>query len=329
MPTKKIALGVDIGGTKVAAGLVDDEGQIVFKTRVPMLTTGTADQGMEGVHSAIRQALAAADGHKLSGIGVASPGPLELPAGVVVHTPNLPCWNNFPLGDEVRRAYQMPTMVDNDANAAGLAEALWGAGKDYSSVFYVTLGTGIGTAIVLDGQLYCGRTGNAAESGHMTIDLRGPCYCGCGKRGCLEGLASGTAIARRARERALNEGPGSKLLQLVQGDSKKITARTVAQAWRAGDKPATEILTETADYLAVWLGNIVDLLEPDVFVIGGGLGPLMSEWFEHIRKLLPSCSINSHCQEIPLLQTKYGSDSGIAGAAALCFRNARPATVSG
>jgi glucokinase len=327
MPTKKFAVGVDIGGTKVAAGLVDDDGQIVFKTRVPMLVTGTAADAMDRVHSAIRQALAAANEHKLAGIGVASPGPLELPAGIVVHTPNLPCWRNFPLGDEVRRAYQLPTMVDNDANAAGLAEALWGAGRGHRSVFYITLGTGIGTAIVLDGNLYYGRTGNAAESGHMTIDLRAPVFCGCGKHGCVEGLASGTAIARRAREEAFAQGSGSMLLKLADGDARTVTAKLVADAWRAGDKLATRVLIETADYLTVWLGNIVDLLEPDVFIFGGGLGPLMSEWFPHIRQRLPSCSINSRCQEIPLVCAEYGEDAGIAGAAALCFRSACYATV--
>lgn len=315
---RSIALGVDIGGTKVAAGLVNGDGSILFSTRAPMNTAGTAVEAMESVHSVIRAALQAAPG-ALAGIGVASPGPLELPAGIVERTPNLPCWVNFPLGDQVRQAYGLPTRVDNDANAAGLAEALWGAGVGYKSVFYATIGTGIGTAIVLDKRLYYGRTGNAAEGGHMTVNFEAPVNCGCGKRGCLEGFASGPAIARRARELAAAEGAQSPMLLLAGGDPKAITARTVEQAWRSGDDTATTVLATTANLLAVWLGNIIDLLEPDVIVVGGGLGKLMSEWFEHIQERLPQCSINSRCSEIPIRQACYGVDAGVAGAAALCF----------
>lgn len=313
-----IAVGVDIGGTKVAAGLVDHQGKIFFSTREPMNTAGTAADAMAAVHRAIRAALRAAPG-KVTGIGVASPGPLELPAGVVVRTPNLPCWVNFPLGDEVRQEYGLPTHVDNDANAAGLAEALWGAGVGYKSVFYATLGTGVGTAIIFDRHLYYGRTGNAAEGGHMTVNFGAPVNCGCGKRGCFEGFASGSAIARRAREVAAAEGPASAMLKLAGGDPKAITARTVEEAWRAGDGAATRLLRETADLTAVWLGNIIDLLEPEVIVVGGGLGKLLGEWFEYIQTRLPECSINSRCREIPIRQAQYGVEAGIAGAAALCF----------
>jgi glucokinase len=317
VPRDRIALGVDIGGTKVAAGLVDGEGRILFKTRRPMKASGTAAEAMDAVHAAIRAALEAGSqvcaGRSLHGIGVASPGPLELPAGIVLQTPNLPCWVNFRLGDNVRREYGLDTWVDNDANAAGLAEALWGAGAGYDSVFYATIGTGIGTAIVLNRRLYYGRTGNAAEGGHISIDFRGPCRCGCGKRGCVEGLASGTAIARRARERVAAGG------RLANGNTSEITAKTVVEAWRAGDPVAAELIRETIDVLTVWFGNIVDLLEPDVIVVGGGLGVMVSEWFVYVREHLRAWSINTRCGEIPFVLAAYGEDAGIAGAAALCF----------
>ncbi len=316
---KQLALGVDIGGTKVAAGLLDNEGNILFKARVPMKTSGTASEAMDCVHHAIREVLSNDAATGGSAIGIASPGPLELPAGVVLKTPNIPCWHNFPLGDAVKRTYGLPTRVDNDANAAGLAEAVWGAGRGHRYVFYVTIGTGIGTAIVSDGQIFYGRTGVAPEGGHMTIDVHGERLCGCGKRGCLESLASGPAIARRAREVLPTAAKTSELYGLCGGDPERLTTELVAQAWRAGDRLATEILRGNADLLAVWLGNIIDLLEPDVIVVGGGVGKVISEWFDYIRKQLPSCSINSRCLEIPLVLAKYGSDAGIAGAAALCF----------
>lgn len=318
MNTNSFVLGVDIGGTKVAAGLVDSSGTLAFKTREPMNTSGTAMEAMRSVNTAIRACLEAGKG-RVQSIGVASPGPLALPSGVVLNAPNLPCWNNFPLGDQVRNEYNLPTFVDNDANAAGLAEAIWGAGAGYKSVFYATVGTGIGTAIILNKRVYYGRTGAAGEGGHMTVDFRGPAVCGCGKRGCVEGLTAGPGIARRARERA---GDDSVLVALANGNRDSITARTVEEAWRANDRVATEVLIETMDVLAVWLGNVIDLLEPEVIVVGGGLGSLVSEWFEYLREKIPSWSINSRCNEIPLKPAKYGIDAGIVGAAALSYADA-------
>jgi glucokinase len=245
---------------------------------------------------------------------------------VVINPPNLTCWRNFPLAEKIRAAYKLPVTVDNDANAAGLAEALWGAGRGYHCVFYATIGTGIGTGITFDDRIWHGRTGAAAEGGHITIDFRGP-KCGCGKRGCIEALASGPAIAERARAKmGAKPFPQSRLLELAGGDPAGITGEVVGQAWRTGDETATEVLRETAELLAIWLGNVVDLLEPDVMVIGGGVGELVAAWFPLVRKLLPSWSINQRCQEIPLVLAHYKADAGIAGAAALCLSGADTTT---
>jgi predicted NBD/HSP70 family sugar kinase len=234
----------------------------------------------------------------------------------VISSPNLPCWHNFHLGDAIRDEYGITTIVDNDANAAGLAEALWGAGAEYESIFCATIGTGIGTAIVRNKQLYYGHHAIAPEGGHMTIDVHAPCQCECGKRGCLEGMASGPSMARRARERLASAK--SFDTALWGSDLNQITTRTIAAAWRAGDPIATELLRETSDLYAVWLGNIIDLIEPAAIVIGGGLSGLFSEWFGFIKQQLPSCSIIPGAGEIPLLTAKFGSDAGIIGAAALC-----------
>ncbi len=322
MSQEKLLLGVDIGGTKVAAGLVNGRGDIVYKTRVPMVATGTAEAGLAAVGSAIETVFKANPEAQVAAIGISSPGPLDPNTGVVINPPNLPCWRNFHLADEIRKVYDVPTRVDNDANAAGLAEALWGAGVGYRNVFYATLGTGIGTGIVFDGKIYWGRTGAAAEGGHMSIAYEGP-KCGCGKRGCIEVLAAGPAIARRARTALERAGArGDKLLELAGGSIDKVTAEVIGQAWRAGDKLAGEILQKTCDVLTCWLGNIVDLLEPDVIVIGGGVGELVEPWFDYIRELLPKWSINSRCHEIPIVRARYLADSGIAGSAALCLADA-------
>jgi glucokinase len=315
---------VDIGGTKVAAGLVDAEGTILFQTRVAMPARGSAAEGFGAVQSVIEAVFAARPEARssLTGIGICAPGPLDPLTGVILNPPNVPCWRNFPLAAEVQRVFGLAARVDNDGNAAALAEAIWGAGVGYRNVFYATLGTGIGTGIVFDRKIYHGRTGSAAEGGHVTIDYNGP-KCGCGKRGCIEALCSGPAIARRARERLAAShrvGSGqaeSKLMALAGGNVDNVTAEIVADAFRQGDLLATDVLRETADFLVIWAGNIIDLLEPDVFVFGGGVAQLMSGFFGRIREQLPKWCVNQRCAEMPMVLAKYGADAGIAGAAAL------------
>lgn len=313
-------VGVDVGGTKVAAGLVNSAGEITHQMRTPMVAT-EAVAGLAAVTSAIDSVRAAAAAslestNLISAIGICAPGPLNPLTGVVVNPPNLPGWRNFPLGAEVSNAYRLPVRVDNDANAAALAESVWGAGRGYRNVFYATIGTGIGTGIVFDGRIYHGRTGAAGEGGHMSIDYRGP-RCGCGKLGCIEALASGPAIARRASER-IAAGYKSSIVERAGGNLDRLTSEMVSQAYLAGDALAKRVLQETAMFLAVWLGNIVDLLEPDVMILGGGAASMLRPFFAEIREQLPEWCVNSQCQDIPLLPAHYGPEAGIAGGAALC-----------
>ena len=312
-------IGVDIGGTKVAAGLVNDAGEVVFRTRVPMVASATASDGFEAVKTAIDSASAPLGlGDQIAGIGVCSPGPLDPKKGIVINPPNLPCWRNFPLREEISRAYGLPASIDNDANAAALAEAKWGAGRGYRNVFYATIGTGIGTGIIFDGQIYHGRTGAAAEGGHLSIDYRGP-RCGCGKHGCIEALAAGPAIAQRARAAVLRSTSNSLMLQLANGNAEKITSEIVAQAYASGDQTASAVLLETVDLLSLWIGNIIDLLEPDVIIIGGGVASMLEPFFDELRRGLPGRCVNPAPGEIPLVKARYGDDAGIVGAAALCI----------
>jgi glucokinase len=308
-------IGVDIGGTKVAAALVSESGEITHKTRVPMVSTGDAAAGFAAVSEAIGAIYAAVPQATVTGIGICSPGPLDPKTGVVLNPPNLPCWRNFPLAAEIEKTFGVPSRVDNDANAAGLAEAIWGAGVGFRNVFYATLGTGIGAGIIFDRQIYHGRTGSAGEGGHVCIDYKGP-RCACGKRGCIEALASGPQIARRAQQK-LAAGVKSRILTHA-GSVEQIRAEHVGAAFREGDAVAREVLTETAFLLTVWLGNIVDLLEPDVMVVGGGVAELMSSFFERMSADLPKWCLNQRAGEIPLVLARYGADAGIAGAASLC-----------
>ena len=314
-------LGVDVGGTKVAAGLVTSRGEILSRVRVPMTSREDAAAGLRSVEEAIDAALSAEPARtaSIAGIGIVSPGPVDPLRGIVVNPGNLPCWRKYPLVAEIKKSRGLPTLLDNDANAAALAEARWGAGTGYPSVFYVTIGTGIGTGLVLDGSIYHGRTGAAAEGGHVSIDYRGP-LCPCGKRGCIEALAAGPALAHRARESLAARGLEARtLLALTGGDPAAVTAEIVAKAWHDRDPLATALLEETADLLAIWLGNMVDLFDPDVIVVGGGMGELIAGWFGPMRQQITKWCVNSRCGEIPLVRAHYGEDSGVAGGAALCI----------
>ncbi len=305
---------MDIGGTKVAAGLVDARGQIVARTRRQMITHKTADDGVTAVLKAIE---AARGEQQPTAIGISTPGNVDPASGTVIAATNLPCWRDFPLAERIAEAARLPVRLDNDGNAAALAEAVWGAGAGYASVFYVTLGTGIGSGFVLDGRVHHGRTGAAGEGGHMTIDLRGP-KCLCGKRGCIEVYAAGPAIALRAQKKiAGSRRAGHAMLALADRKVANVTAEIVGKAALAGDALAIEVLREVADLLAIWLGGIIDLLEPHVIVVGGGLGHLMASFFGHIREKLDTWSINPRSAEIPIVSATYGAASGIAGAAAL------------
>jgi glucokinase len=313
-------IGVDVGGTKVAAGFVNSAGEIGAVTKVRMVSDGRAEDGANAVAGAIDHLLDLGKQNQwaIRAIGICAPGPLDPHTGVIINPPNVPCWRNYPLAAEISSRYRLPVKIENDANAAALAEVLWGAGKGFAKVFYLSIGTGIGTGLIIDGKIYNGRTGAAPEGGHVSIDYRGP-VCSCGKRGCIEVYVSGPAIAKRAQARLESANvKHTPILDLAGGQLAGVTCEVVSQAHSAGDAVAKETLLETVDLLSVWLGNIIDLLEPDVIVVGGGVAAVLQPFFGDIRERLPRWCINSRAQEIPIVPAHYGAESGIAGGAALC-----------
>jgi glucokinase len=282
-----------------------------------MLTTGAPSNGLAAVSTAISGLFPGASSqNQIAAIGICAPGPLNPKTGVIINPPNLTIWHNYPLAEEMRRLHNVPIRVDNDANAAALAEAKWGAGRGYPNVFYASVGTGIGTGIILDGSIFHGRTGAAGEGGHLGIDINGP-VCNCGKRGCIETLAAGPAIARRARQK-LGQNPNSVLWEMAGGDIQAVSSEMVGKAHALNDPVAKEVMRETLDLLAYWLGSIIDLMEPDAIVIGGGVSSLLAPYLGEIRERWRGACINPRPLDIPLLLAHYGEDAGIAGAAALC-----------
>ncbi|HUO34369.1 MAG TPA: ROK family protein [Candidatus Acidoferrum sp.] len=324
-PRKPVVLAIDIGGTKAAAGYVDSAGHILAENRAPMMVQGRARAGAQSVFAAIDGLRRKMPGitPACTGIGVA--GWVDPARGVLIGATNIPCWKNFPLVRTVEKRYGTKALLANDANAAALAEATWGAGKGYRNIFYVTLGTGVGTGIVLDGKVLAGATGGAGEGGHITINFKGP-LCSCGKRGCIEAYSSGTGIARSAREKLESEPHRHSLLHELSGDhAERVTAEMVAKAAQQKDSLAKEVIGEAADHLAIWMGTVVDLFEPEIFIFGGGVGHLMMNYRPRIREQWEKWAIAPEKRKIAIVEAKFGAEAGLAGAAALCFAKEKPA----
>lgn len=283
-------LGIDVGGTKIAAGIISESAGLVDVVTVPTRAAQGYETSLAQVHFAIRSVLRT----EVRAIGIAAPGPLHPKTGVVLNPPNLPGWRDVPLAGIVQIEYGLPCRVENDANAAALAEARFGAARGHASVFYATLGTGVGAGIVIDGKVYHGKSGQAAEGGHVTIDWRSKDVCNCGLPGCIEALASGTAIARRYGR----------------------SADEIASGAAGGDARANEILDGVCEMIGAWLGGIVSLLDPDVIVIGGGMSQIGDPLFSRLRRIVPRRTINRFAAETPIVPAELGMNAGVLGAAA-------------
>lgn len=300
-------LGIDIGGTKIAAGLVSESAEVLRSAVTPTL----AQQGFDVSLGQAMRAIEEAFEPGVRAIGICAPGPLNPKTGVVLNPPNLPGWNHVPLAEMAARRFGVPCRLENDANAAGLAEALFGAARGYASVFYMTWSTGIGSGIVLDGRIYHGKNGAAAEGGHVTIDYRGEVACNCGAPGCIEGLASGTAMAARAT-RLLADYPATALRAPV-------TAEAVGRAALAGDPLAARILDESVEMVAAWMGGVISLLDPDVIVVGGGVAKIGEPLFARLRERVPAKTINQFARQTPIVPAALAAHVGVIGAASVAL----------
>jgi glucokinase len=307
-------LGIDIGGTKLAAGIVNVEGRMLARAEVPTL----AKEGLEPVLGRIislgQTLLEAAEARRdpVQRVGVGCAGPVDVQSGRVFNPPNLPGWIDVSLSERIQRALNLPTVLDNDANAAGLGEFLYGAGRGARNLVYMTVSTGIGGGIVLDGKVWHGFKDAAGEIGHITVMADGP-ICGCGNRGCLEAVASGTSIARRARE-ALAAGRPSRLR-----DMPALTSADVSALAREGDVLAVELWNETIRYLGIGVGAVITFLAPERVIIGGGVTRagefLFQPLREEVRRRVKLVPVDS----VPILPAELGPDVGILGAAAVAM----------
>jgi len=308
-------LAVDVGGTKIVAAIISDRGQVVAREYQPTL----ADEGPQAVTNQLLLAIDRLleheniDPSQLGSISVAAAGAIDSDRGLVTLSPNLPGWCDVPLRDIVASRYRARTFLINDASAAALGEHRLGAGRGVDNLVYLTVSTGIGGGIIIGGQLYLGASGSAGELGHMTIDANGP-RCSCGNVGCLEVLASGTAIAREALKR-LRDGASSALTEIVAGKIENITAQEVSLAAQGGDALALKIISQAATYLGVGLVNIVNIFNPEMIIIGGGVAKMGELLLSPARQVVTERAFSLSARAVRIVPAQLGDDAGVLGAA--------------
>ncbi len=306
------AVGIDIGGTKIAALRISAEGEIRAGTVIP---TPANDQSaaLPAIEAAAEEVMD--DGVVAIGIGMA--GLIDVRSGVLLSTPNL-VWRELPLGEGLRAKYGLPVTVQNDATSAAWAESRLGASRERADSLFVGVGTGIGGGIVSGGNLIRGAHGLAGEIGHSIVEPGGP-LCGCGNRGCWEQVASGLAIARAGR-RAVTEEPGSEIARLAGGDPGRATGELVTEAAQRGDDVAVAILAAVARRLGEGVASLVNVLDPEIVVIGGGVGEAGDVLFGPLREaFLASVEGADVRPEVPIVPAQLGNDAGAIGAALLAL----------
>lgn len=315
---RDFVVGVDLGGTKILTVLADQNGHVLARVKV----STEASRGQEHVFDKIVETVHLVQ--QESGIPVGSvkavvlgvPGPLNLTRGLVEFAPNLG-WRNVPLVKILKEKLGIPVALDNDANLAALGEYVYGAGRGADDMVYITVSTGVGGGLILGGHIYHGASGGAGEIGHITIAGEDT-GCRCGNSGCLETLASGTAMARRAVS-LVEEGRGSAILAAVGGEKDKITARVVAEAAEAGDAEALVILWEAGRYLGIAVAGLVNVLNPAAVVLGGGAMQVGEPLWESMMAQVRRRSFSSSLEAVRIVRSTLGENAGVMGAVALAI----------
>lgn len=306
------SIGIDIGGTKIAAGLVSPDGEVSQVIKVaspasdPALMTNTVVDLINRL----------AEGNEIDAVGIAAAGFIDSKRNEILYSPNLQ-WRHEPLKTRVQEQVDFPVSLENDANAAAWAEFRFGSAKHFKSMVMLTIGTGVGGAIIDDGRLIHGGFGIGGELGHIRL-INGGRQCGCGQRGCLEQYGSGTAFLKAARKLATSDGPAGRRLRELASENGILTGAEVSQAITEGDVGALTLLRELGDYLGQGLASIVAVLDPEVCVIGGGVsiaGEKLTEpiFFSYLNNL----PAKGYRPELEVIAAKLGNDAGIIGAADL------------
>ena len=318
-PKFELVFAADLGGTHLRVANIDRAGKIYSRLMQP---TPQAEKPNEIVRALIDAAhecerKASEQGAKISAVSVAVPGTVNVAEGVVVKAPNVPCLDGFRLAAALESELEWPAILENDANAAAIGEMWRGAGQGYCTLICVTLGTGVGGGIILDGKLWRGADGSAGEIGHMGVDPFGGVACTCGSRGCLEVYASATAIVRMTRE-ARPRYPQSTL-----HTSEDLTSEKVYQAGREGDELALEVFRRMGVYLGIGVAGLINVLNPELVVIGGGLSNGWELFAKHMQQQVIERAFPIPARRVKIVRAQCGDDAGLLGAAQLAFMDSQ------
>ncbi len=312
-----MVIGVDIGGTNIRAGIVDSEGRIISKAKGPTDIEGKGKGSIKPLLNVIKELMGSEK--KIRGIGIGAPGAIDIKSGTITFSPNLKLWEGISITDEVSRRFKIPVVVDNDANAYAYGEWWKGAAQGCRTVVAITLGTGVGGGIIIDGDIYYGEDGIAGEIGHMTVNPAG-LKCNCGNTGCLEVYSSATGIAQRAIE-AIESKNETVLRECCNGNYYKITAENVYEAAMGGDSLSREILREAGMYLGIGIANIINLLNPEAVIVGGGAASAWDLFIDTMKKEISKRAFNLLARRTKVLKATLGDDAGVIGACGIAYKN--------
>jgi len=318
-----VSIGIDLGGSKILTGLVDSRGRILVSDERATPARKSAGAVIRAILDSVHDVLGngAIRISEVAAVGVGAAGISNPETGVVFASPNLPRWRDVPLKDMLQDKLGKKVFLINDANAAALGEFYFGAARGARDFIYITLSTGIGGGIVIGGRLYTGAIGCAGEIGHVTIDDNGP-VCGCGNRGCWEALASGTALAEEAKRR-IKEGAATSILRYAEGSMEKVTAQIIHKAAQNGDALAQELIGRTAYYVGVGLANLINIFNPELIVIGGGLSNIGDMLLHPAFKVAGQRAFKEAFQAVRFALAELGRNSGMLGAAAYALQKTR------
>ena len=313
-------LAIDLGGTKVITAIISNSGQVMAKDYQLTLADERPQAVIERIFSAIDHLLSPRNmnSSQLASISIAAAGAINSDKGLITSSPNLPGWYDVPLRDIIKEKYRVNTFLINDASAAALGEHQLGAGRGVSNLIYLTVSTGIGGGIIINGKLYSGQSGSAGEIGHMTLDVNGP-RCNCGNIGCFEVLASGTAVAEEAIRR-IGQGERSSLAEMVAGKIEDITAEKVGAAAQKGDSLALDVVSKAATYLGVGMVNLVNIFNPEMIIVGGGVAKLGDLLLEPARRVVQERAFPISAQAVRIVAAQLGDEAGVYGAAIYALR---------
>jgi glucokinase len=310
---KKYVIGIDLGGTKINGALADLKGKVISQHIIPTNASEGEEKVLNRIFQVIEKVLSDANktAEDIKAIGIGSPGPLDAKKGIIISTPNLP-FDNFELVKPIKEKFNIPAYLDNDANVAAIGEHIFGAGKGTENMVFVTVSTGVGGGAIINGKIYRGNTCNALEIGHTTLEKDGP-RCNCGNYGCVEALASGTAIGKRAKE-AVGRGEETSLKNY-----KELTSYEVFKEAKKGDKVASGILDSCLNYLGICIANIIDSFDPEMVIIGGGVSHGGSIVFDKVNEVVKQRCFESMANSCLIVPAGLGTDSGVIGAVALAI----------